>query len=224
MSLTVADVLPASRCALVVVDVQNDYCDPDGALARAGGDMSQVAPAVDAISALLDVARAAGAPCLHVRTEHSDWTDTPEWLARGDAGNLLDPRHHPIVRQGSWGAQPYRISAAADERVVVKHRYSGFAYTSLELSLRARGRQVVLLAGVTSDLCVRATGFDALARGFQPVLVADATAATSRARHDSAVTEFRSYLGPVVTVADVQAAWSRPETASAASAEPAARI
>lgn len=145
-------------------------------------------------------------------------------MARGDAGNLLDPRHHPIVRQGSWGAQPYRISAAADERVVVKHRYSGFAYTSLELSLRARGRQVVLLAGVTSDLCVRATGFDALARGFQPVLVADATAATSRARHDSAVTEFRSYLGPVVTVADVQAAWSRPETASAASAEPAARI
>ncbi|SCL20119.1 ureidoacrylate peracid hydrolase [Micromonospora rhizosphaerae] len=204
-----ASPLPAARrCALVIVDVQNDYCHPDGALARAGGDLSDVEPAVAAIEALLEAARAAGVPCLHVRTEHSDWTDTPEWLARGDAGALLDVRNHPIVRQGSWGAQPYRISAAEDERVVVKHRYSGFAYTSLELSLRARNRDVVLLAGVTSDLCVRATGLDALARGFQPVLVADATAATGRARHRSAVEEFRSYLGAVVTVADVRSGWA----------------
>lgn len=200
--------LSARRCALVIVDVQNDYCHPDGALACSGGDMSDVEPAVAAIEATLAAARAAEVPCLHVRTEHSTWTDTPEWLARGDAGNLLDVRHHPIVRQGSWGAQPYRVAAADDERVVVKHRYSGFAHTSLELSLRARDREVVLLAGVTSDLCVRATGLDALARGFQPVLVADATAATSPARHRSAVDEFRSYLGPVVTVADVRAAWT----------------
>ena len=169
--------------------------------------MGAIAPAVDAIETLLDAARFAGVPCLHLRTEHSDWTDTPQWLARGDAGDLLDPRRHPIARQGSWGAQPYRINAGDDERVIIKHRYSGFAHTSLELSLRARNRDVVLLAGVTSDLCVRATGLDALARGFQPILLADATASTSGARHDCAISDFRSYLGPVLVVADVRARW-----------------
>ncbi|MGH3662112.1 MAG: isochorismatase family cysteine hydrolase [Micromonosporaceae bacterium] len=208
------------RCALLVIDLQNDYCHPSGALAATGQDVSAAAGAAAKAAELLVAARAAGAPCVHLRSEHSQWTDTPEWLARGDAGNLLDPRKIPIARAGSWGAAPFQIEAAAGDRVLVKHRYSGFAHTPLELTLRAVDRDVAVLTGVTSDLCVRATGLDALARGFTPVLVADATAAADPDRHAGACREFASYLGPVVTSAELIDAWA-PAASKSAAAEPA---
>jgi ureidoacrylate peracid hydrolase len=205
--------LAADRCAVVVVDMQNDYCHPEGALAKLGADVGSAARVGARITALLDVARAAGVPCLHVRTEHSPWTDTPEWLARGEAADMLDPRRYPIVAQGSWGAQPYGVAVDDADRVIVKHRYSGFAYTSLELSLRARQRDVVVLAGVTSDVCVRATAFDAIIHGFRPVLVRDGTTSTSAERNTSAIQEFASHLGRVLDVEDLAKQWQQPGVA-----------
>lgn len=211
--------LVPERCAVVVVDMQNDYCHPEGALASTGADVSACASAAASVDRLLAAARAAGVPCLHARTEHSEWTDTAEWTARGDGGDLLDPRHHPIVRQGSWGAEPYVIHALPEDRILVKHRYSGFAYTPLELFLRARDRHVVVLAGVTSDICVRATGFDALTRGFSPVLVRDCTASTSSERHEAAVRDFAACLGPVVPFDEVESSWGRSGAAATAPLE-----
>lgn len=196
--------------ALVIVDVQNDYCHADGALARLGNDCTETTAVAYHVRALLQSARSAGLPVVHVRTEHSDWTDVPGWSARGTGGGgYIDPEGFPIARRGSWGAEPFGgIMPREDEWVVTKHRYSGFAYTSLELALRAKGCERVVLAGVTTDMCVRATAIDAVTRGFQPVLVIDGTACTDSARQASAIREFTGYCGPATTTEALVAAWS----------------
>lgn len=207
MTADVTALLPSGRCALVVVDLQNDYCHPDGALAARGADVAGAAAAARATVELLPAARSAGVPCVHLRTEHSDWTDTPAWVMRGRTGELLDVADTPVALAGTWGVQPFVVEAAPEDRIITKHRYSGFAYTSLELSLRARGCESVVLAGVTSDVCLHATALDALARGFLPVLLSDCSASSTPRRHQEAVAQFANSLGPVVDSATVRAAW-----------------
>lgn len=208
MTVHLNALLEPERCAVVVVDFQNDYCHPDGALARRGADVSATRVAAEKTIEFLAMARHVGAPCVHLRTEHSHWTDTPAWLSRGSAGPLLDVANSPVALAETWGAQPFHVEADTDDRVIIKHRYSGFAYTSLELSLRARGRETLLLAGVTSDTCVRATAFDALALGFVPVLLDDCTASSTAERHRQAVEEFAMTQGPVINSSAVRALWS----------------
>ncbi len=82
MSLPETAIL-AAQCALVVVDVQNDYCHDDGTFGRAGCDLTAVRAAVDRIVTLVDVARRASVPVEWVRTQHDDWTDSVMWRRRG---------------------------------------------------------------------------------------------------------------------------------------------
>jgi nicotinamidase-related amidase len=77
------DALDPDRCALVVVDMQNDYCHVEGALARLGADVSPAADTAAGIRRLAAGAAEAGVPRIYLRTEHSHWFDTEAWLARG---------------------------------------------------------------------------------------------------------------------------------------------
>ena len=199
--------LVADDCLLVFIDLQNDYCHPDGALGKAGHDLSGVDPAMDRCRAVRDAAHCVGVPVVHVRTEHSEWTDSPDWLDRGSGGDKIAPKCDHIVQTGSWGAEPYGLTSRPDELVLIKHRYSGFAHTPLELVARARQRSVLLLAGVTTDMCVRATAIDAQARGFRARLLSDASATTGASSQAEACSLFAAFHGPVVTVDDVELAW-----------------
>lgn len=198
------------RCALLVVDVQNDYCHSGGALARMGQDVSGADAMLPALVRVLGAAADRRVPRIFVRTEHSEWTDTPAWLSRGAAGGRLRPTEFPVCRRGSWGADFYRVAPSDDDWVIVKHRYSAFAFTALELTLEALGRDTVLLSGTTTNVCVEATATDALTRGFRPVLVTDATSCSSADKQLASVAEFADHLGTTVTSDDLLAAWSHP--------------
>lgn len=202
----------AERCALVIIDVQNDYFHSDGALARSGLDVDPLRRCVPAIGRLLAAAHAAAVPCVHVRTEHGPWFDDPAWTARGTGGTALDVERIPIAVAGTWGARPYLIEAGDDDLVLIKHRHSAFVHTPLELALRARRRDTVLFAGGTTNVCVRASATDALAQGFHPVLAADAVAAADRDQHATALREFAVYSGRVLDTARVIDAWQREGT------------
>ncbi len=204
-------VLAPEDAVVLVVDVQNDYCHPEGTLGRRGVDCAPALAAVDRIGALLPVARGAGVPVLHVHTQHSRWTDTPGWRRRGLGGATIEPETDPIVPAGSWGAEPYGDLVADGDFTFVKHRYSAFAFTALELVLSALGRPTVVLVGLTSDVCVRATGVDAVSRGYRPVLVGDATATVGVVPQATACAEFAATIGPVVTTAELLSAWAAAE-------------
>lgn len=208
MSASEPDVFAPARCALVVVDVQNDYCHVDGVFGRAGYDLGAVHAAVERITALVDVARRVGVPVIWVRTQHDRWTDSPMWLMRGVRAAA------PICATGSWGAELFRVTPAAGECVVVKHRYSAFVGSRLPVVLRALGRSTLLFAGVTTNVCVESTLRDAFMRDWHVALVEDCAAAFTKAEHDAAVHNVRTYFGRVLDTASLEAFWCSGRSSS----------
>jgi ureidoacrylate peracid hydrolase len=213
----VSAVLGIERCIVVVIDLQNDFCHENGGMARLGLDVSRAQAMMDNVRALLDRARAGGVPVIFMRTTHSEWFDTPAWVSRGRGGDVLDVDRIPLVQEGTWGAEFYGVQPGPDDLVLTKHRFSAFAYTPLELSLRARNKDTVVLAGTVTNVCVEATAVDALMRGFFPVLVSDCSAARSAAADDAARAEFEDHVGTVVTLRELQVAWGVHEPTTATS-------
>ena len=202
MGLVEHEVIVPDRSVLLVVDVQNDYCHDEGTFGRAGRDMRPIQAAVERVLDVVAGARRAGVPIVWVRTEHDRWTDSAAWLARDvrSAG--------PICPTGSWGAEFYRVQPAAGECVITKHRYSAFAGTSLPVVLRALGRPVLILCGVTTNVCVESTARDGFMQDWQVVLLEDCAAALTKTEHDAAVHNVRAYFGRVTDAAAIERAWA----------------
>jgi nicotinamidase/pyrazinamidase len=174
------------RTALVVVDVQNDFAQPDGSLSVRGG--MDVVPVVNAA---VQAARAAGA----IRVYTQDWhpPDTPHFAKDGGTWPV-----HCVA--GTWGAEIV-ASVDVDGPVVRKGTngedgYSGFSMrdtdtghdvpTGLERLLRDAGVERVVIAGLATDYCVRATALDAVRLGFTTVVLGDAVRAVDLAAGDGA--------------------------------------
>ena len=210
----ISDWIRPDRCALVVVDVQNDFCHPSGALARMGNDVSLVSKMMPGIHRLVGGARRMRVPRIFVKTEMSSWFETPAWRMRGRAGTVFDAERVPVVQGGTWGAELFELEPAPDELVLAKFRYSAFAYTPLELVLRSIGRETIVLAGTATHQCVEATARDAIGLGFYPVLVRDATASRALTYHEMAVEDFSAHLGFVTSSTELVDSWSQSVTSS----------
>jgi len=192
--------IDVQRTAVLIIDLQNDYCHPDGAFAQRGIDVASMGAAATQTQQLVEWARVHHVSCIYVRTEHSQWFDSQAWRQRGHDGDILDVESVPIVVQDSWGAEPYLLKAEHEDLVIVKHRYSAFAYTPLELALSSQGITTLVVGGVTTNVCVRQTVMDAVMRGWHTVVVSDCTAAPSAAEHERALLELTQYAGKVVSL------------------------
>jgi len=208
------DILDPTTSALVVVDVQNDFCHPDGAAAKMGLDITAVQEAVPRIVELIGAARDADVPRIYLRGEHSHWFNTDAWLRRGTKGHSINAPKVPIVEAGSWGADFFEVDPQPDELVVTKHRYSGFAYTPLELALQTLRTRNVVLCGTATNVCVEATARDAIMRGYYPVVIADCVAGGHADLHGAALKDMAEFLGAVVSLKDVQDAWGSTRPAA----------
>lgn len=193
--------LDPRSATLVVVDVQNDYCHPDGALGRAGIDLSGVDAMCRSIERLRAAAATSGAGCVLLRTIHSAATDSPAWQRRNSLSRS-------VCREGTWGAESYGIAPSERDVAVTKHRYSGFCGTSLEDDLRAAGRTTLVLAGTATNVCVESTARDGCMRDFDVVVVEDATVGADEAARAASLENIRRYFGSVVTTGEVVAAWT----------------
>ncbi|BDZ46321.1 hypothetical protein GCM10025866_22300 [Naasia aerilata] len=97
-----------AHTALIVVDVQNDFCDPRGSLAEVGTDVSSAVEMVPRLEKLIDDARSAGVPVFFIQTLHDETNDSTSWLDR----TSLEPGTRStgfICRTGTWGAELYRV-------------------------------------------------------------------------------------------------------------------
>ena len=166
------DVDPAST-ALIVVDMQNDFCSPDGYYATVGRDISKLAASARPVAALVARARQAGMTIVFTRLLHD-----PVHGAMEDR-HAIRPRRWTAsgkrLMPGTRGADVVDEIAVHDDDIVVdKVGYSAFEGTSLEQQLRARGIKTVVMAGVVTYACVLATAFSAFDRGFDVILATDA--------------------------------------------------
>lgn len=198
--------------ALLVIDVQNDFCSPKGASGERGEGLSMVEAMVPRLLRFIDQARSAGLPIVYIRTTHSEWTDAPSWIYRKSEQKALT-----TCREGSWGAEFYQgIKPLPAERVVIKHRYSAFIRTDLDTVLRARGIESVLVTGVSTNVCVETTARDAYMYDYYVTLVEDCSAAYDRALHEGTCQNIRRNFGLVATSEEIAATWKGLEKKRAA--------
>jgi ureidoacrylate peracid hydrolase len=196
-----APVLPD---VLLVVDMQNDYCHPEGALGVRGARIADIDRVVTANEELIARYRSLGRRVLFARTHHSPMTDSLVWRMRTPAVEGGDAAPE-ICSPGSWGAELFRLEAQHDDWVITKHRYSAFYGTNLELILKAHAIGSLLVTGVLTNVCVESTVRDAFMRGFLPTVVPEACGAPTAAEHDMAVHNIARYFGRALSLEDIRA-------------------
>ena len=188
--------------ALIIVDVQNDFCHPQGSMAHRGVQLyPNISLLITKLQQLVSHARSQHWPIFFIQTEHSRWTDSAVWLQRMRLG--VDVTELPVCAAGSWGSEFYQILPQATDRVVTKHRYSAFLNTSLKPSLLALGIETVLVTGVVTNTCVESTARDAFMHDFWTLTVADCCAAPSQDEHDAALRNLGRYFGVVAQTSDI---------------------
>ena len=200
------DWIAPARTALLLIDMQVDFADPQGGLGLDGYDMTAPQAAVQQAGLLADAARAAGVACVFVRliTRPEDETSfLTEWKNRRGA------KDRPLCRQGSWGAEFVGPQPKGGEMVFSKKRYSAFHGTGLDAALRGLGVDTLVVAGLTTECCIDAAVRDAFERDYHVFVVDDATACYDPALHQAALKALSLNCAFQVSAQDVRDSWNK---------------
>ncbi|WP_308705270.1 cysteine hydrolase family protein [Pseudomonas sp. N040] len=181
------------NAALLVIDMQRDFCAPGGYADLAGLDVSLLRAPIPVLQRLLAAARERGLLVIHTREGHrADLSDLTECkrLRAANAGAAIGtqgPLGRLLVR-GEYGHDLIdELQPLTGEPVVDKPGYSAFASTDLDLLLRNRGITALVVTGVTTEVCVSSTLRDAVERGYACTLVSDACASPYPELHAAAL-------------------------------------
>jgi ureidoacrylate peracid hydrolase len=197
-----SELVVPSKTAILVVDVQNDFCEPDGAAGKGGKDTSACMAMIPRLQRFLGAARAHGTNIIFIQTIHEPSTDSDAWIGRRanpDARNCL---------KNSWGAELTGIAPLAHEPVVIKHRYSAFVNTRLDSVLRTLKVENTIVLGVATNVCVESTSRHAYMLDYNVVFVSDCSAAYDQAAHDMTLLVHKKYFGTVASSDAIIASWA----------------
>lgn len=185
---------PGPHPALVVVDFVMAYLQPGSPL------YAGVEPARDACIALLGAARAAGIPVLHTNVRFQPGgRDGGVFFRKLPALSCFEDGARPELAQFDPALEPL-----PGETVITKQYASAFFGTTLASTLTALGVDTLLIAGVSTSGCVRATAVDACQHGFVPVVVRDAVGDRHPAPHEANLFDLQAKYAEVVGLAQVQ--------------------
>jgi ureidoacrylate peracid hydrolase len=215
------DKVDPAQSAVLVVDYQNDFVAPGGALDRAGMLNPSLAAVEGRITELIDRGRRAGCKVVFLRCEYNSqpvekylsdvWLDQ---AARRWHGLYID---YPVCVAGTWGSEFYgRVQPDESDIVVTKHRFGGFEGTDLDMVLRANGIRTLIFGGVVTHVCVESTIRQAFFRDFFSVVVSDSVAGWQPDWHRTSLQVLDWGFAEVVTAGRLFEAWE-----SGAAAAPA---
>ena len=230
--------LDIATCAVLVVDMQNDFGADGGMFHRAGIDISMIKRAVAPTGRVLAAARLNGIPVIYLKmafkADLSDagGVDSPSYLRhqRMGVGSIVqapDGGESRILIRDTWNTDILaELMPESGDVVLYKHRFSGFFETELDAVLRSLGTKHLIVTGCTTSICVESTIRDAMFRDYSCVLLGDCTGEPvgndlPRSNHDASLLAIQVLFGWVSSSAEFASALDSRGLALAENGAPA---
>jgi ureidoacrylate peracid hydrolase len=191
------------HAAVLVIDIQNDFCHEDGYLRKLGLDISATQSMVPRLVRFIDEARKANVKIIFVQGIYNNRYLSGPFVEKDRKHGLNNER----CLEGSWGADFYKVTPLATEPVIRKHRYSAFVRTELDQILREAGIKTLILTGVTTNVCVESTARDGFMRDYYIVFLSDCTATFSQEVHETTLGNITRHFGTVATSSETVGVW-----------------
>ncbi len=202
---TLGELIDPRWTAIVAVDIQNDFCHPDGHFARHGKDLAAIRQALPAMRRLVTEGRRLGLPVCLVQqgTLPGGVSNSPAWRRF----KTRDGKSPFYTLVGSWGWEvDDGLEPAAEDLRIGKFRPDAFVATSLDQLLRARGIQSVVILGTVTEGCVESTVRGASYHDYYVVVARDAVASTSAVLHEGSLRLFEARY-PLAATEEILALW-----------------
>lgn len=207
------DKLDPTRTALLVVDMQNEFCAQTGYVAKQGWAIAPMQEMAGRLQNFLTIARSY-VPLIHIRGLYEPAVMPPQMVER--LNRLGIP---PYCQPGTSGADFYPgFDPEPGETIITKRTFSAFAHTELEYLLRNLRVETVIVTGTFTNVCVDSTVRDAYFRGFYPVIPDDLCAAPDPEVHRVTLATLGHFFGVVVPSGEIVQSWSAGKRTRAAEA------
>ena len=211
---TLEEMLIPSRTAHIIIDLQNDFCQAQGALAHAGGDVSFYPQVINKVAWFIEKTRNLGILQIFVKyiSLPRGLSDSPAWiwlrrkiLKQYDKTTTVNLGLSPFCLKDTWGARLVDDLNVIDETdlVVKKFRSSAFFGTNLDIILQSKSIESLIFSGCTTEGCVESTVRDAGFRNYFSLVVEDLVASDVLALHEASLKVMGSYRAELVTSAQV---------------------
>ena len=194
--------------AVLVVDLQNDFCAPEGYVGqRFGCDPQANESLAKRNLELTEVARRAGVLIIWVQAIYDPEHLSAPMIMKGGQSN-----HAKRCLDGTWGAEFYNVEPKEKDLVIQKHRYSAFSGTSLDNHLRRHAIKTTVITGVSTNICVESTLREAFNLGYYVVIPRDCVAGNNQKLHEATLQNVEFLLGDVTESSSLIEHWSGMKT------------